>query len=323
MNSPYQLPAMCFDLNTTVRLLRAASWAQVMSSKTRVEWVEDDGAIRYVYGAFLGLFGTPGTAELVIPDARSIESEVQRLTSHRTNVFLTKATQGPLAAANYLSAMNEIRVSSLDDMRSMRRDVDQINRDIARAWGTGVEFLSNTKLVATLTVKALGQIPGPGWLVDMGYDIAIQSIDDLSKANRAKGVVIFNNTVAEGIEEAAGRGSEKVVDLVNRGSTQKELSQAMARMRTAEDKLSSAGTRIMQRRRDIAHGYRVHQSRQSIKALERSLPKRAANLDKAQKSVLKSGTKFALAKAVSWVFLANEVMDAIETNQREVDAARR
>src|SRR5687768_14610201 len=116
------LPTLALDLGVVVRLLRAASYAQVLQSRTKVEWVKETGAIQNVYGALCGLFGTPGTSEVVFPDMTRVEDEVRQFTARRIDIFFDKCLLGPGPAGDYLKAMDDIRTYSLRAMRETISD---------------------------------------------------------------------------------------------------------------------------------------------------------------------------------------------------------
>ena len=105
---------------------------------------------------------------------------------------------------------------------------NEINRDIARAWGRSIEFVANVNLASTVVVKGWGAIPGPGWLLALGYDVVTGTIEDLSQANQANGVVVVatTNGIVEGGKEVAEETAEWVVDKLNNKPTGKELQHA-------------------------------------------------------------------------------------------------
>ena len=61
--------------------------------------------------------------------------------------------------------------------------------------------------------KGLGSDPRPGWLLALGYDVVTGTIEDLSQANQANGVVVVatTNGIVEGGKEAAEETAEWVL----------------------------------------------------------------------------------------------------------------
>jgi hypothetical protein len=318
------LKPLCVNLDEAIPFLRSVSYAIVAQRTTRATWVEDDTPVKYLYAAFLGAFGTPGTVQIQSASEARIREEVEVETHHRIDVLMNKAEHGPLAVGKYLADMDEIRSHSLKAIDELHADALAINRDIAKAWGSSVEFVSSVKLGATLTVKALGQIPGPGTAVSLVYDIAVGSIEELSQAGQAKGIVMVatENALTEGAKEVAADVAKGIVDKVNGKPTGKELTHALTRMRQLEEKLARQTDRLGARLAQRHAGATGAAVRDSINSLSRQIPRNAANLDAAQKSVVKAGAKAGLARAVGWVFLARDVLDAVAKHNATVAGAR-
>jgi hypothetical protein len=321
--SPVKLPTLALGLREVVRLLRAASYAQVLQSKTRLEWVKETGGIQNVYGALCGLFGTPGTAEVVFPDMTRAEDEVRRRTADRIDVFFDKCLLGPAAAGAYLKAMDEIRIYSLTAVRETVSDQMAINRGIAQAWGVSIEYLADVHLISTLLVKTGGAVlPGPANMIDLGYDIAVSTLPDLFNPGQAKAVAFVTETAKEAGEEVAGWSGERIVDAINKRSTETDLQQAYRRLRNAENKLNSTIDKIVERRQMLTAGVNEHKAVQALRQLEPRVARYAQHLDSAQKGLGKAGAVRVAAKAVSFIFLAKDVMEAFEKHAQTVAAAR-
>jgi len=321
------LLTLALHLRQVVTLLRAGSYAQILQNKTKLEWVKESGGIQNVYGALFGLFGTPGTAEVVFPDMTRAEDEVNRLTVDRINVFFDKCVLGPAAAATYLKAMDELRIYSLTALRGTIADSMAINRDIARAWGVSIEYLADVRLISTLLVKTGGAfLPGPASLIDSGYDIAVDTLPDLFDPGRGNAVAfvteVAKKTAQEGGEEVAGLAGERIVDAINGRSTGTALELAYRRLQEAEGKLNSTIDKIIERRTALSTGLGSHRTRQGLSVLEPRVERYAKQVDTAGKGVLKAGAARAAAKGVGFVFLARDLLEAIKEHGKTVATAR-
>lgn len=317
-----RLPTLALDVNQVVRLLRASSYAQLMQSRTRVDWVPEPGAIQNVYGALFGLFGTPGTSEVVLPDMTRLEDEVRRMTARRIDVFFDKCALGPGPAGDYLRSMDEIRAYSLAAIRETVNDQLKLNRDIARAWGVSIEYLADVHLLSTLFVKVGGAVlPISPW-VGIGCDFAMSTIPDLISPGKGKAIALAKEAVKTGAQEAAGLAGEKVVDAINRRSTENELQLAYRRLQDAEQKLGATIDRIVKRRQEVAGGFRPHRAEQALRQLEPRVDRYATQVDSAQKGLVRAGAVRTAAKGVSFIFLARDIMEAIEKHSQTVAAAR-
>jgi hypothetical protein len=313
--SPLFAKPLLLNLDTTLPFLRAVSYAIVAQRTTRMEWREDTGAIQALYAVFLGAFGTPGTAEVRTASAAEMTRQVALETHHRIDVLLTRLEAGPVAVAKYLADLDDIRRSCLRSVQQQYADANAINREIAQMWGRSTQFLATIELGSTVVVKGLGVIPGPGWAVALGYDVVHDTINDLGQAGHANAIVTVATEKAakEGFEEAAENLAEKGVDLVNRQPTKAELAHALARVRQLEEKIASQSERLAQRVRQAQMVDRGAAS--SIRSLSQQLPRNVTRLDAAHKATLKATGKYALAKAVSWVFLTRDVAEAMRRYQ--------
>jgi hypothetical protein len=319
-----RLKPLTIDVGATIAFLRSVSYAVVAQRTTQLVWHDDETPLRYLYSAFLGAFGKPGTVEMQTATESRMRQEVEVETHHRIDVLMHKVQAGPTAVAEYLASLHEIRAFCLEAIRDQYKSANEINRGIAAELGRSIERLANIELAATITVKVAGQVPGPGWLVSLGYDVVDGAIEDLSKAPEANSVVmvIAQQSAKEGAKEIAGQSAEKLVDTLNRGATEKELTHALTRMRQLEDKLDRQTRVLAQRTSDYSRGMTGPGVQDSIRSLEKQVVRNSAKLDNAQKGVLKAGGKAAIAKAVSWVFLANDVMEAVKKRDATISAAR-
>jgi hypothetical protein len=315
---------LCINLDEMLPFLRSVSYAVVMQRTTRTVWREDEGAVKYLYAAFLGAFGTPGRMEVTTANDAQIRREVEVETQHRIDKLMGKAEVGPDAVARYVASENDIRAYCLNAVREAYADANQVNREIGQAWGWSIEFLSEINTLSTLAVKTMGQIPGPGWAISLGYDVVQGTIEDWSQAHTAQGIVMIasENARKEGCKEAASKIAEKAVDVVNKQPTEKELTQAITRMRQLESKLSRQTDRLAKQLERRQLGIAGSATHNSIRSLSTQVERNAGRLDQAQRGMAKSAGKLMLAKAVGWVFLAKDVTDAIEKHNARTAVAR-
>lgn len=323
-NAPVPVTCLCLSIDDVIPFLRSVSYAQVAQRTTRIEWAEEtEGALPVLYAALLGTFGTPGTARVVTAPEARIRDEVIKETQRRINLFFQKCEAGPGAVAAYLAEEEEMRTFCLKALRDLHAEANAINAEIVRAWGKAISFVSHIKLGSTLAMKAMGQIPGPGWAVGFAYDVTVGTIDDLAKADRAKAVVVVasENALKEGMKEVAGQVAEKTVDVLNRVPTDRELGQALTRMRQLDDKLGRQLATLRTRGMERSLGWAQKGTEDSIRSLTSQVARNTDKLDAAQRAVVKAGAKRIAAKLVGWAFLADDVREAFAKHSATTAAA--
>jgi hypothetical protein len=308
-----EVKPLVVNLDTTIPFLRSVSYAIVAQQTTRVEWKEDTGPIKTLYAVFLGAFGTPGTAEVRTATEAEMRRRVDLETHHRIDVLVTRMEAGPAAVAKYLRDLDEIRATCLKGVQLQYADAGSINREIAEMWGQSTRFLAKVELGSTLAVKGMTLVPGPGWAVALGYDALHQTINDFEHAGEANSVVATasEELLKETAEEATEKAAEKIVDRLNKQPTRAELKHALARVRQLEDKIARQFEKLARRHRQVQAGLADHGTASSIQSMNRQIPRNVARLDAAQKSTARAAGKFALARTVSWVFMAKDVSDAM------------
>jgi len=315
--------ALALDLDAIIPFLRAVSYAVIAQQTTRLEWRPDETPINYLYSAFFGLFGTPGTVDVVSAPEAEVRRRVRIETHRRIDVLMARAEVGPVAIAKYLAAQEELRTHSLKFLREQYADAQQINREIAREWGRGIEFLWNVKLGSQMLVKTVGVFSGGGGLVSIAQDVIDGVIDDWTKADGASGVMMTASSKAatELGKEAASKTAEKIVDRINGQATGAELKHAIAHMQRLEEKLSHQLTRAGRHLQAQQLGIHSPRIDQSLSSLSRQAVRNTGKLDAAQKKVATAAGKAALAKLVSVVFAAKDLREAILRRNAEVAAA--
>lgn len=321
--TPLTIPALCFDLESVARLMKATSYAQAIADRTTTEWVPDEGAMGFLYGALGGLFGTPGNVEIQTNWAK-VNAEAAKHTERRMQIFFKKCFLGPTAVTKYLADTEELRLYGQQRIREIYADTDRLNKEVTAAWGVGIERLANTKLAATLLVKGLGQIPGPPMLVDIGFDIVVACVEPGTGDDKGQGVAVRGRDAAlgEALEYGTSKAGEKLVDAINRGSTQKEFTRSLSNLNRANERLHRQVDRLARRQAQIAHGMGGGAAQQSAKALTRHVKTGAKTVNKLSKRVVAAGAKAAAAKAVGWLWLGSEIITAVEERQKAVAAAR-
>lgn len=321
---PIQLTPLPVNLDTAIPFIRSVAYSIVAQKTTRAVWADDEGSIKYLYAAFCGIFGTPGTVQIQSAEDARMREMVEVETLHRISVLLTKAEHGPASVTKYLKDQAELREFCLRAVQEQYALATAINRDIGRAWGRSIEFLANIELGATLVVKGAGLIPGPYMLVSLGYDVVLGTVDDMYHPEQANCVVVIAtaNAATEGGKDLAGRAAEWGVGKLNGQPTAKELQHAFNHMRTAEAKLARQTEALAMRRAGHAPGMNSKQVQDSIRSLSKQIPRNANHVDKTQKAFVKSAVKRGAAKAVGWMFFANDVFKAIEKRNTTVAAAR-
>ena len=319
------LKPLVLDLNQVIPFLRGVSYVIVAQRTTRLEWRADDTPVRYLYKAFFGIFGEPGTAAVTSAPEAEIMRRVDLETHHRIDVLMARAEAGPAAVAKYLSDLEEIRVSALKSLREVYADANQINRDISRELGRTIEFLWDVKLGSKMVVKTVGVFSGAVGLVALAADVFGDPIEKWAEAGSASGIVMVATDQAKKglVEETASRTAEKIVDKVNGKATAAELEHAVKNMKRIEGKLTEQITRLGQNEKLAQLGIRSPRIDQSTKDLTRLAERNAGKLDTAQKTVAKSTGKLLLAKAVSIVFLVKDAKELFAQRNAAVEAARR
>jgi len=319
------LKPIVFDLDKIIPFLRAVSYAIVAQRTTQLEWKADTGGIATLYSALQGVFGTPGTVVIKSASEAEITRRVELETRHRIDVLLTRFDAGPAPTAKYLRDLDEIRTYALGALRQQYSEANGINQEIVREWGRSIAFLTEIECWSTVALKGLELIPGPGWAVSLGYDVLHGAITDLDEAGQANSIAVAVSS--KGFEESgkklAEKAAEKTVDKLNGQATEAELKHAMTRMRQLEAKLTRQMERVALQSERLRAGVAGHSAEQSIQSLSRQIPRNVDKVNAAQKGLLKSAGKYAIANVVSWVFLAGDIKQAFDRRSKLLAGAGR
>jgi hypothetical protein len=92
-------------------------------------------------------------------------------------------------------------------------------------------------------------------------------------------------------------------------------------MQRMENKLWDQIARIGQKQQIRLLGARSPRLDQSIALLNKQIPGTAQKLDRAQKTVAKSASKYALSKLVAVVFVVKDLSELIAQRNAEMDAS--
>jgi len=314
---------LVLDLDQIIPFLRSVSYAIVAQRTTRLEWRPDDTPARYIYKAFLGAFGEPGTVTVTTAAEAEILRKVDLEMHHFIDVLMARAEAGPVAVAKYLADLDKIRASSLKSLKELYSDANAINRDIASELGRSITFLWNIKFGSKMVVKTVGVFSGAVGLVALGSDLFGDPIEEWAKSASADAVVMVASKEAKKavVEESASKLAEKIVDKINGQATDAELKHAFANMQRIERKLSEQITRIGHKVQLHQLGVRSPRIDDSVKDLRRLAERNAGKLDQAQKGVAKSAGKVAIAKLVSIVFLVEDARKLLAERNAAVAAA--
>jgi hypothetical protein len=309
---------MLFDIDKTIPFLRSVSYAIVAQRTTQLEWKADEGGLATLYNAFQGVFGTPGSVVVRTASDAQMRREVELETRHRIDVLLTRFEAGPTATAKYLRDLEEIRTSALASLRQQYQEAITINREIAREWGQSISLLADIECWSTVSLKALEIIPGPGWAVSLGYDVLHGAITDLDEAGRANSIatVVSSRAFEEGGKKIGEQAADALVNKLNGQATEAELKHALARLRQLEGKLTRQMERLALQSDRLRAGVGGQAAQQSVDSLGRQIPRNLEKVNAAQKTVVKSAGKVALAHAVSWIFLAGDIKQAFDRRNR-------
>lgn len=302
-----------FDAARVFRFLRSVSYAKACETTVEMVWVEDRSMFFRVLYTALPWKTAPGAVEVHLATEQRLKELTDRDSQGLFSDFLDKCAAGPERALSFLSLHEEVRTGCCDFLQRTFAEVNRINRDVRGETAEAIAHLARIKLASTLVIKAVGLfVPGPlATLVDLGYDISLSTIEDLSKAPKANsvGVVWAGNTVKEGAEELAGEAGEKIADKINRRATEKEL-------KAWKEKADELEKKIEKRWKEIPEAKRTGNGRnvRRIRELEKKL-------DTTQRNLFKAGAKRMAAKSVSTLFLVNDLMQAFGDYSKTVRMA--
>src|SRR5690349_24821541 len=106
---PKAMKALVLDLDEIIPFVRSVAYAVVSEKTTTLEWRKDTNILGFIYEkVFRGLFGEPGTAEVVTAHEATIRRAMTVETFHFMDVLMARAASGPAAVAGYLKDLDKL-----------------------------------------------------------------------------------------------------------------------------------------------------------------------------------------------------------------------
>ena len=143
---PIRLNALIFDEEFVTRFLSSVAHAIVLERNTKVTWFEyrDSKVLNGIYAAMGVLLdvGSPGWAEVDSGDIDRINVQKAELEMHLYESFVNALTLGPSRVTHFLNSQDEARTRTLESVRGVYRDVNQINQGVADEARRGIARLA-------------------------------------------------------------------------------------------------------------------------------------------------------------------------------------
>jgi hypothetical protein len=323
-----ELKTLLLEADKVVPFLRSVAYAIVLQRNVRIRWRETDSLfLRGLYGAFFGLKGRPGVADVTTGTTAEIEEQTKVETAHLIDSLFSRIQIGSVAAARYLTDMEDLRGFNLEAVQETFAEGSRINAEITGELATGIQRLALYKAGGTIVVKVLGQVPGPGWLLALGYDVVVGTVDDLEKPGTSNAVgVAFGNLGASVRDEIRDKAAEHVTEAIekrlNGRPTVDELEHFCTKMRQLEEKIAGQVERRALRLAQQGTPFEGPGAAGSIQSLTTQIARNEKALGAAQKGVLRAGAKAVVAKAVSWGFLGHDIYKTLEEYRETLSATR-
>ena len=180
--------ALVFDFDELVRLFKHTASAIAIDNLTKVQW---DGLLKTVQ---------TGTAA-------EIQNQTSVLAGQFMEEFTTQTGLGGAEACAYLEQLAKRKETATESTKT--KFADALANNLAQVeFAKGmVKGLSAVKFGSTVILKTAGLFTGiGGFLVDLGYEVAIKLVESQDDAAGATVVAVVQKEVAEEIQE---EGTEK------------------------------------------------------------------------------------------------------------------
>lgn len=295
------LSVLFLDLDYLAGFIRSVAVARASQANVSTKWVSYDESkvINAIYMA-MPWKGKPGTVEVEFGSQQAIEADTRRFVRQYQATVMAAMDAGPQALARKLEHLDQIRKSAWEALQDTLRDAGNINSAIVDRTGEGIRRLALIKLVADLTMTALGVVlSGPGATVlGAAYSVGGASLAEASAGKPVAGVAIVN-TAKTGGGMAANAAKSKALD----------------KLQVSNKELVELEQEIAKREQAIARRMRKHRKYRHLNRQVRKLRGRAGEVEGQAR---KLGRASGALKVVSWAFVAESVYSAFSSYQTTV-----
>ena len=294
-----------FDEAAIVPFLQSVAHAKSMERhvKLRMQTYDESKVLNFIY-TVLWWKGKPVTFDVDLGDQRIIEAETAKGTKDLQESFINHACKGPKSVTSFMKTQEGIRASCLGTVAEVFREVRELSNDVITETQRGIFKLSAIKATSTIVFKGLGLAAGgvPSFLVDSGYDIALEIIQEWDKAEAAELIGVATKEVAkDSAQEATKQVAEKAEHTLER---------------EAEDQAKRAswlGKRVAEEDAKLAKKVQGD--------LLRKYGRDSRRLATASRASSRASLRARVVSRVKYLFFAKDVYDAIHGAREDVRKA--
>lgn len=311
------IPVACLDLRALSGFFRSVALAIEIQANTRMEWKEyNDSTVLNIAYALMPWKGKPGTAE-VTQNWERIRKNTDGRSRDMLFTFLDRLFEGgPAAAGAYAEQMQGLKQYTIQAVRELFADANQINAEVAGTAGQAARNLAIIQFGCTIILAATGcwvalggavpavmtggmtatQLAGGVGAVNLGYNIAGAYVKDAFSWKSAKTVAI----------EVGKYGTDKGATpwLENRATAAaREMSDQGRVLQEAEGKITKMNEKLAGKLGDARRA-----------RYTRGVARETQAAAQAQARMAQAGTARTVAtfgmKAIPIVFLAHDIYNA-------------
>lgn len=309
-------PVLLLNAKKIIAFVRSVAYAKAQQQKTKLRWEEDKS--KFMRGLYTVMFwkGAPGTAEVDTGDWRQIDKTAAADTGHMMRVVMKKAGESPKALTEYLKGLEEIRAYSLEAVKDVYKDANEINHEVREAAAAGIKRLAVIKFSSDLIVAVLGIVTGGKGLsfaVPFIYSMGGAFIETMDDAPTAKVVAFTDVGLSKTTEHALHHQAEHYAEHMAGAAEEQELQAELSREEADlwRELISKQKRAILEGNFTRAEAEKLYQQigKEAQRGLGMQISAQAAEEQAARLARLRMAGK-AFGGAVQIAFLAKEVHES-------------
>jgi hypothetical protein len=246
-------------------------------------------------------------------DRKQIDAEKSLLMNRYLHQFVDAVGEGGASTQQFYrdkQVAKTLAKKSIDDKFAKVQKYNSVRLAAAQAM---VVTAATVQLGSTIVLKTAGiYAPAIGTAVELGYDIAIDAIQDYESAEKANAVVVVaNSAIEKTIEEAKEKASESVL---------KKSSEMWDRY--VQDLDAELTKRTRQVRENRGNKKKMRHRQKRLTQAEARATQVAGSTQGFAKVAQRSGKLKSAAGRVSWAFWLDDMVDAFGDWIETVEAAK-
>jgi hypothetical protein len=244
----------------------------------------------------IALAVTPGkTIETADPDA--LETEVAKVVAEYTQQLIASMNEGCSTTQAFLVGLEQKKVAAFNSMNKKFEEVQSYNNVKVEGIKAVLQGAIMIKFASTVVVKTGTKFLPPvvGFAIELGYDVLVETAKGIGGDSKASLMRVIN-------EDAIEEYSENEL----KAGTKKVAGKVYGDVENLSKELSKLERQKMERRL----------SSKKLRNIDRRISRVKGSVDKAASKAKWAG------RAVGWAFWADDMNDAWEELQRDLDAAK-